>query len=74
NRTITRTNTFFFSTLGAFGILIGAIIVLIHLASLKSFHTPYLYPIAPFNFNDLKDVFIRKHFKSKKNIRSYPNK
>ncbi len=62
------------ATLGAFGILIGAIIVLIHLASLKSFHTPYLYPIAPFNFNDLKDVFIRKHFKSKKNIRRYPNK
>lgn len=59
------------ATLGAFGILIGSLLVLVHLASLKSFHTPYLYPIAPFNYKNMKDIFIRKHFKNKHNIKKY---
>lgn len=45
--------------LGGIGILAGLIGVYIHLASLRSFGAPYLSPIAPLTFRDLKDVFIR---------------
>ncbi|NMB95273.1 MAG: spore germination protein [Clostridiaceae bacterium] len=44
---------------GGFGVIIGFLITLLHLASLRSFGTPYLWPIAPLNFSGLKDVFIR---------------
>jgi spore germination protein KA len=47
------------ATTGAYGILIGLLGVLIHLASLRSFGTPYLAPLAPLTAGDLKDVFIR---------------
>lgn len=45
--------------LGGIGITIGLICTLIHLASLRSFGTPYLSPLAPFVARDQKDVFIR---------------
>ncbi|MCB8814968.1 spore germination protein [Desulfosporosinus shakirovi] len=45
--------------LGGFGIMIGLIGLLIHLASLRSFGTPYLSPLAPLSVSDLKDSFIR---------------
>lgn len=45
--------------LGAFGIVIGLMGVLIHLAALRSFGSPYLAPLAPLTIRDLKDVFIR---------------
>ncbi|WP_042330909.1 spore germination protein [Desulfosporosinus orientis] len=44
---------------GGFGIIIGLIGLFIHLASLRSFGTPYLSPIAPLSTMDLKDAFIR---------------
>ncbi|EHQ88523.1 spore germination protein [Desulfosporosinus youngiae] len=44
---------------GGFGIMIGLIGVFIHLASLRSFGTPYLSPLAPLTVSDLKDTFIR---------------
>jgi len=44
---------------GGFGIIIGLLLTLLHLASLRSFGVPYLWPIAPLNFSGLKDVFIR---------------
>lgn len=44
---------------GGFGIMIGLIGVFIHLASLRSFGTPYLSPLAPLSTPDLKDTFIR---------------
>lgn len=47
------------SILGAFGIMGGLLIVLVHLCSLRSFGTPYFAPIAPLNFQGLKDTFIR---------------
>lgn len=47
------------ASMGGFGIMIGLIGVLIHLASLRSFGTPYLSPLAPFSLLDLKDVFFR---------------
>lgn len=45
--------------LGLFGISIALIIVLIHLASLRSFGAPYLSPFAPLTVRDLKDTFVR---------------
>lgn len=45
--------------MGGIGILAGLIGLFIHLASLRSFGTPYLSPVAPLTFRDLKDVFIR---------------
>lgn len=44
---------------GGFGIIMGLLATLLHLASLRSFGTPYLWPIAPLNFSGLKDTFIR---------------
>jgi spore germination protein KA len=46
--------------LGAFGIMIGLLLLLIHLASLRSFGVPYLSPITPTNLRGLaQDVVIR---------------
>lgn len=45
--------------MGGFGLMIGLLVVIVHLASLRSFGTPYLSPLAPLSFSDLKDVFIR---------------
>ena len=50
---------FLAATLGFYGILLGVFFILVHLVQLRSFGVPYLAPIAPFNFNNLKDVFIR---------------
>ncbi|HPT66408.1 MAG TPA: spore germination protein [Bacillota bacterium] len=44
---------------GAFGIICGLLLVLIHLASLRSFGAPYLAPVAPLFFSVLKDVLLR---------------
>ena len=47
------------ATFGLYGIVIGLIIMVAHLASLRSFGIPYLSPMAPFNASDQKDVLIR---------------
>lgn len=44
---------------GLYGLAIGLIFLLIHLVSLKSLGEPYLAPLAPFNFYQMKDVLIR---------------
>ncbi|HOB20668.1 MAG TPA: spore germination protein [Candidatus Atribacteria bacterium] len=44
---------------GGFGVIMGLLATLMHLASLRSFGTPYLWPIVPLDFSGLKDVFIR---------------
>ncbi|MCL5290164.1 MAG: spore germination protein [Bacillota bacterium] len=44
---------------GFFGLFMGFILVLTHLASLRSFGVPYLSPAAPLSTGDLKDTFIR---------------
>lgn len=46
-------------TMGGFGIMLGLIGTLIHLAGLRSFGTPYFSPVVPLSVRDLKDVFIR---------------
>ncbi|KJR44899.1 Spore germination protein GerKA [Desulfosporosinus sp. I2] len=45
--------------IGIYGIVIGQLGVFIHLASLRSFGTPYLSPLAPLSIRDLKDTIIR---------------
>lgn len=45
--------------LGLFGIVIGLLIILIHLSKLRSLGVPYLSPMAPITWDNLKDVLIR---------------
>lgn len=47
------------SILGLYGIMLGILILLIHLVSLRSFEVEYFSPIAPLNLKDLKDTLIR---------------
>lgn len=47
------------ASFGLFGVLIGLLIILVHLCSLRSFGVPYLSPLAPISTGDLKDVFVR---------------
>jgi hypothetical protein len=44
---------------GLFGISIATIFMFSHLASIRSFGTPYLAPITPFHPEDMKDMFFR---------------
>lgn len=44
---------------GFYGLFLGMIVGLIHLASLRSVGIPYLYPVAPLATGDLKDSFVR---------------
>lgn len=46
-------------TLGLYGVMTGLMILCIHLASLRSFGVPYLMPVAPLVWKNLKDVFVR---------------
>lgn len=49
------------SVLGTYGILLGALCILAHAASLRSFGVPCLSPVAPFNASDMfQDGIIRK--------------
>lgn len=50
---------FLAGSLGMFGIVAGLCGILIHLCSLRSFGVPYLSPLAPLNWQVIKDVFIR---------------
>lgn len=45
--------------LGLYGIVLGVLMLLIHLASLRSFGKDYLSPIAPLSLVQLKDVVAR---------------
>ncbi|EXX88880.1 spore gernimation protein [Paenibacillus darwinianus] len=44
---------------GLYGIMLLILIIVVHLCSLKSFGVPYLAPLTPFRFRDLKDTVIR---------------
>ncbi|WP_256242268.1 spore germination protein [Bacillus sp. V3B] len=47
------------ASFGLFGILLGLIVMVLHLNSLRSFGIPYLAPNAPFILQDQKDNFVR---------------
>lgn len=54
----------FASLYGLYGVMLGIILTLIHLVNLKSFGTPYMAPIAPFEPSDIKDsVLVRLSWK-----------
>ncbi|MBK1809912.1 spore germination protein [Clostridium sp. YIM B02505] len=46
-------------TLGLYGLYMGVLFLLIHLAKIESFGTPYLSPLAPLTFTSLKDTLMR---------------
>ncbi|WP_374987785.1 spore germination protein [Paenibacillus sp. R14(2021)] len=45
--------------LGLYGIVLGFLGILLHVASLRSFGVPYFTPLAPLNAISLKDVLLR---------------
>ncbi|MFC0524342.1 spore germination protein [Pontibacillus salicampi] len=47
------------ATFGLYGILLGLIILVLHLSSLRSFGIPYLTPMSPYNKEDQKDTILR---------------
>ncbi|MEF2244424.1 MULTISPECIES: spore germination protein [unclassified Paenibacillus] len=47
------------ATFGLFGIIIGIVIIVFHITSLRSFGQPYLAPLGPIVISDLKDTLIR---------------
>jgi spore germination protein KA len=47
------------ATLGGFGITMGMLGTLVHMASLESFGYPYLSPTVPFDLEDSKDAAVR---------------
>lgn len=46
-------------TLGLYGLYMGVLCLLIHLARIESFGIPYLSPLAPFASSSLKDTLMR---------------
>lgn len=52
------------ATLGGFGLMIGSILLLLHLSSLRTLGQPYLQPVAPFRPKKMGEVFIRSPFKN----------
>ena len=57
--------------LGLYAVLLGLVLMVAHLASLRSFGVPYLAPIAPFNLKAMKDVFVVFPFASMNKRPSY---
>ncbi|HBV95859.1 MAG TPA: spore germination protein [Desulfotomaculum sp.] len=47
------------ATLGLYGVICGVLTILVHLSTLRSFGTPYLFPVAPLSPGGQKDVAIR---------------
>ncbi|MDR6549240.1 spore germination protein [Paenibacillus qinlingensis] len=45
--------------LGLLGLMLGFIVIIIHLCSLRSLGVPYLQPLAPIKGSELKDVLVR---------------
>lgn len=46
-------------TFGIFGIAMGLLLIVLHLAALRSFGQPYLSPMSPLRASDLKDSVVR---------------
>lgn len=47
------------ATMGGFGLMIGSLLILVHLMSLRALGQPYLSPISPLRLRELRDVIIR---------------
>ena len=59
------------ATFGLFGIILGLILMILHLCSLRSFGVPYMTPMAPFVKRDQKDVLIRRSIKNENKAKAY---
>lgn len=46
-------------TMGLFGLLLGALMMIAYLCSLNSFGVPYFSPLAPFASHDMRDTVVR---------------
>ena len=57
--------------LGLYAVLLGLVLMVAHLASLRSFGVPYLAPVAPLNLKAMKDVFVVFPFASMNRRPSY---
>ncbi|MCF8568044.1 spore germination protein [Alicyclobacillus tolerans] len=47
------------SLLGLYGIVAFGLVLVIHMVSLRSFGVPYMAPLAPFSWPEMRDTFIR---------------
>ena len=56
------------------GFIIGTLLIILHLACLKSFKRPYLYPLIPFNLKDLVKQMVRIPYKQKEKIKIHKQK
>ncbi|WP_372632714.1 spore germination protein [Cohnella sp.] len=45
--------------LGLLGLMLGVILIVVHLSTIRSFGVPYLSPLAPMKGRDMKDVLFR---------------
>lgn len=50
---------FLSAALGLYGVMLGLLAITVHLAGLRSFGIPYLYPVAPLATAEMADVAIR---------------
>jgi spore germination protein KA len=50
---------FLSSAFGLFGVIFGMFCMLAHMCSLRTFGTPFMSPMAPVNWNDMKDSVLR---------------
>lgn len=50
---------FLAGTLGLLGVMLGLLVILTHLCTLRSLGIPYLSPMAPMKGRDMKDVLVR---------------
>lgn len=49
-------------TLGLLGVMLGIIVSVVHMCSIRSFGVPYLSPMEPMKGRDMKDVMMRAPF------------
>lgn len=59
------------SLFGMYGIMTAVLLIIGHMASLRSFGIPYLSPLAPLSSSDLKDIVIRAPWWAMKERPSY---
>ncbi len=58
------------SLFGIYGIFLGILILIIQLASIRSFHKPYLAPFSPLIVSEQKDAFLRTNNVTKTKYRN----
>lgn len=61
------------AVMGLYGLMIGVMFIVGHMASIRSFGVPYLSPVGPLSFQDLKDILIRSPWHGLKNRPSFMN-